>query len=255
MTTQSHDSEQAKALARVRKMLNLANNAAATEGERDTAMRQVYTILAKYNLSMADAEASGEAKEEQRGDEAYDAGSMGHAWARTIAHGIAQLFFCKYYFSSWRVRTTQRIRHHFIGRLSNAATASEMTKYVVASVAKEAARRRREAFLDGRWERDFCKGAASRIWRRCEELRQQAELEAKGVSSGRELVLASLYRRELTANEDWLAAQGVSLRTGKDRQRGAGRDAYNAGSEFGKSVSLNRQLSGGAGRGTKLIGQ
>ena len=49
------DDERNKILARVRKLLNLANNAAATEGERDNAMRMAHATLAKYNLSLAEA--------------------------------------------------------------------------------------------------------------------------------------------------------------------------------------------------------
>jgi len=53
----SDDFDRAKVLARLKKCLILANNEGATEGERDTAMKHAHAILAKYNLSIAEAEA------------------------------------------------------------------------------------------------------------------------------------------------------------------------------------------------------
>jgi len=56
-----------KVLERVKKMIALGNDAAATEAERETALRMAYNLLAKYNLSMSDLpeDESHEARERQ----------------------------------------------------------------------------------------------------------------------------------------------------------------------------------------------
>ena len=43
-----------KILDKVKKLLAVANNEAATEGERDNALRMAHNMLAKHNLAMAD---------------------------------------------------------------------------------------------------------------------------------------------------------------------------------------------------------
>jgi hypothetical protein len=46
-----------KILSRIQKMLALANDLAATEGERDNALRMAYNLMAKHNLDMVTVEA------------------------------------------------------------------------------------------------------------------------------------------------------------------------------------------------------
>ena len=162
-----------KVLGRIKKMLALANDAAASEGERDNAMRMAHATLAKYGLHLAEAEKAGIGKQEQRirGEFAI----VGHAWARTCVQAIAELFFCKYVY----VRLDQRfVKNYLIGRESNVETAVGMAEFVIENITREASRRRREQAEDGGWERSFCKGAASRLYSRCWEIRSTAEREA-----------------------------------------------------------------------------
>jgi hypothetical protein len=56
-----------KVLARVKKMMTLATDAGASEGERENALRMAHATLAKYNLTMSEAEATGKKSEEARG--------------------------------------------------------------------------------------------------------------------------------------------------------------------------------------------
>lgn len=62
----TNDSEKIKILGRIRKMLALANNEGASEGERDNALRMAHATLAKYNLDMAEVESSGKPQQEAR---------------------------------------------------------------------------------------------------------------------------------------------------------------------------------------------
>ena len=128
-----------KILSRVQKMLNLANNAGATEGERDNAMRMAHSTLAKYNLDLADVDAhNGEQKKAAAGEprEQHDATFYGRPWARNVCQNIGKLFFCYYLYTSHKKATN--VKHYFIGRHSNAITAALIAEFVVKSIMPEA---------------------------------------------------------------------------------------------------------------------
>lgn len=241
-----NDIERAKILSRVKKMMTLANNAGATEGERDNAMRMAHATLAKYNLSMMEAEAAGTEKAEKR-DKMYV--DTRHAWTRSVAAGIARLFFCNYFFVT--LRHAGKLRHYFVGRASNALTAQLMMEYVVESINREGRKRAVDASRlygdsKGAYERNFAKGAAQRVWERCVEIQEAAErapVEVVG-SKSTALVLASFYKQEAEANTAFIEQElNVKLEDTNDRQRPAGA-GYRDGKEFGDRVSLNRQLGG-----------
>lgn len=221
-----------KLIARIRKMLALANDAAATEAERDTALQMVYKLLAKHNLSMTDV-APARAERRTQSTELF----YGRPWALTVCKAVAELFFCAYFVSPSSEKNM--VHHYFVGKESNAITALEMARYLVGSIRKEARRRQRELSENMTWQRSFCLGAASRLWARVKELQKQ-ESEA---TPGTALVLANLYERERSENKGWLAEQGVSLRP---RASGAKKSvdvgAYAEGQVYGNSVSLNTQL-------------
>ena len=242
-----------RALERVRKMLALANDAGASEGERDNAMRMAHATLAKHNLSLVDVDAS--SGSEKRVDLGHE--TLCWPWMRVTANGIAELFFCKYF----SVKTRKNyVKHYFVGRLSNATTASELSQYVIKSISKEAARAKSdEPFAGSDFVLSFCKGAAHKVYRRCAQLRADAERESQANptirATGTALVLASVYKQELDANSDYLRdVLKITLRTSVSRQRRASADAYNKGSAFGSSVSLNRQVGGSSGGQRQIAG-
>lgn len=230
-----------RALERVRKMLALANDTRASEGERDNAMRMAHATLAKHNLSLVDVENTGE----KRVDLGLE--TLCWPWMRSTASGIAELFFCKYFFVHTR---KNYVKHYFIGRLSNATTASELSQWVINSIAKEATRAKREAIYAGSdFVVSFCKGAAHKVHHRCVELRAEAERASQAAptvtSTGTALVLASVYKLELEANSDYLRdTLKINLKSSASRERRSSTEGYSAGAAFGARVSLSRQLGG-----------
>lgn len=239
----SNTPEQDKILSRVRKMLNLANDAAASQGERDNAIRMAHALLAKHGLDIAAAEAAGQAEEEGR--EQHTNETRDQPWARSVSHAIASLFFCRYYYA--RTAARGKVRHHFIGRISNATTASELAAFVVASIMREANREWKKQADPGPWWTSFCKGAADRVRERCEELRKAAE-QPKPAVPGTALVLADYYRQEHAKNTQFLEAAGIHLRTKRTFTKQAG-EGYGAGRAYGDKVSLNRQIGSSGGKG------
>jgi hypothetical protein len=225
-------------------MLALSNDSAASEGERDNVMRMAHATLAKYNLSLGDTEV----QEEARIDSAIEISP--HVWARTVAYGLAELYFCQYFFV--KIRGTQRIKHYFVGRESNVITAQEMTVYVIKSISKEARRRTRELSENGKYERDFCKGASSAVWARCKEIRTTAEkADTATATTGTSMVLASLYWQEKDRNALVVAQKHGPLKASKGRQTSAGFDAHSAGRQLGSNINLNRQV--GCGNSNSVV--
>lgn len=230
MTDQATPDVSDKILGRIKKMMALANDAAATEGERDNALRMSYKLLAAHNLSMVDVEAHGAMKPEKR--EQHRASFVVYPWARNIASNVSDLFFCKYYFQ--RAGSGKQATHTFLGKVSNATTASIVADFVVRSVLKEASRRYGSAISPE--ARNFAVGVARRIGERVRELRREESVATPGTA----LVLASLYDSEKKANDSWLALQGVTLKiTTASTKAVTNAAAYHAGKDFGNRVSLS----------------
>ncbi len=226
-----------KVLERIKKMIALGNDEGATEAERETALRMAYNTLAKYNLSLNDLpeDESNEARERQ------DVVISADKWARSLAHATARLFFCSYFYI--RTGTAGKDKHCFVGRQSNVETARYMSEYLIKSVKREATTRYKSPTSpEGR---SFCVGTISSIRRRVDQM-LKSDTES---SPGTALVLVSLHEQEQAENDKWLKDTGVSLATPKARTHNSLRSgAFYDGREYGKTVSLNKQISGTSSR-------
>lgn len=227
-----------KILNRIKKMLALANDLAATEGERDNALRMAYATMAKYNLDLAQVEAHGKKSEEPRINFQNDSWSW--MWAKQVNQIVGDLFFCKYYFG--RAINGTQCQHHFIGRESNAMTAAVMADYVVNSILKEGRKIYKQNTAPG--TRAFAIGAMHKLHTRVAAIKAERAAEMEHESTGTSLVLASLYQSEKDANAVFLASQGINLRHRKSGNRGVSDgDAYERGQEYGDKINLSAQLA------------
>lgn len=242
--------EQAKILKRVRKMMNLANNAGATEGERDNALRMAHSTLAKYNLDIAQVEDNLASGDKQNADEPRERMNKvyhGTVWTRQISMAVAQLFFCSYFYQRLGPNT-DKAQHSFVGRHSNAVTAQGMSEYLVTSVHREAQQYMRAVGGNYKQYRAFAQGAMHRIVMRCDALRRESAQQTAEVAApkqpGMALVLASVYEKEQQANKMFLERQGLGeIRVAKGGHRNANDlGAKIAGARYGEGISLNRQI-------------
>lgn len=230
-----------KIAERIKKLLAIANNAGATEGERDTALKMAQHIMTKYNLDESDLP---QEKQEPRTIE--EMMMSGDTWVRSVGGSVARLFFCKYYFT--RTGTAGRDNHKFVGKTSNVVTSLYMFEYLVKNLKKEASKNYHS--VTSREGRSFCVGAADAIRKRVVEM---LEAEKSDAVPGRELVLKSLYERELDANLNFLRSMGIYLKQ-SGRSSNVDPNAFGGGILHGKSVGLNRQVGNSATRGVKLLG-
>lgn len=231
-------------LEKVKKLLALGENAGATEGERDNAMRMAHRLIAKHNLEMAEVRAAGGKVAEDRG--VLSAVYFGRPWARMISHAIADLFFCNYvYVAAEKGKDT---KHFFIGLESNATTAVELSKFLVESVMKEGKRKQRGIDAGNAYFRSFATGAAATIRRRVDEMIRTSSkedvIEDNQKQPGTALVLASLYQTEKQANQAVIEQTWKKVRTGRGGKQDFDYLGSRDGVEYGSKVSLSRQLGG-----------
>jgi len=241
--------EQQRILARVRKMMNLANDAGATAGERDNALRMAHATLAKYNLDIAQMEANevqGKNKDEPR--EQLDKVFHGTVWTRRCCMAIGQLFFCSYFYQRLGANT-DNAKHTFVGRHSNVVTAQAIAEFVVQSIHDEAKKHMRSRGANYAIYRAFAQAATEQVLYRCYVLRQESEKQTADVAAkvpGTALVLASLYAKEQSENSKFIEqGLGIMLRTRKQTTREVDDyEARSAGMKHGANVSLNKQIGG-----------
>ena len=218
-----------KVLDRIKKMLALGNDAAATEGERETALHMAYNLLAKHNLSITDL--PGDKNNEPR--ERQETTISADKWARSLAQYVGKLFFCNYYHVTG---VSGKDVHCFIGRQSNVVTATYMAEFLIKAVKREASKRYKSPTSpEGR---SFCVGTTSTIRKRVEDMIKSDTESTPGTA----LVLVKLHETEKDANDKWLEDDGVNLVTKKaraDTSLKAG--AFYSGKDYGKTVSLNSQ--------------
>jgi hypothetical protein len=231
-------------------MLRLANDAGASAGERDNAMRMAHATLAKHNLDLTSVESapSNESPEEPRIESVGAFG--GWLWARDTSISIAELFFCSYIYS--RAESAPRVRHYFIGRTSNATTACLVAEFVVTAVSREASKLARARYVGGSgFVRSFGWGAAIRIRERVQQLKTDESQLVKPTSAGmrptvnvvrQTIVLASVYESEQKANADFIATRYPNLGAARSGKRTVHAGAYGAGQVYGNTISLSRQL-------------
>jgi hypothetical protein len=229
-----------KVISKIRKLMAVANgNASGGEHERDTALKMALNLLAKHNLAMSDVKQA-----DQEGRKSEEVGITSHAWIRCFISPLAQMFFCTAFttkLAPFKMKVT------FIGLESNVATATEMFKYIIKSISKEASRLAREGGLSGPFERSFCNGAGKQISSRCCELKHEAESESEAYptkSNGTALVLASLYKTEACANLNYsVDVLNVHLYRGKNvNPQSKSKQAFDQGQAFGSKLNLSKQL-------------
>jgi hypothetical protein len=211
-------------------MLALANDAGATEGERDTAMRHAQSYLTKHNLEMDDIVE----KREVRID--HENGGFATPWACAISMQIAKLYFCSYY--RGRKLTSCTSMHHFVGKESNATTAALMASFIVTAIKREASKLYGGDTTPG--ARAFGKGAAYKIFTRVSEMLATGEVE--GLPQSTALRVVSLHKREQEENEAFIKGSGTELRSGRSSGGSVDLAAFAKGESFGGEIGLNTQV-------------
>lgn len=217
-------------IEKIKKLLALANDAGASEGERDNALRMAHGLLAKHNLDMSQVKAS----QQCEGREEHMNPTWGMLWCRNLSNHVAKLFFCEYYYGH-KINGT-KMQHHFVGKSSNVVTAALMADFLIHSILKEC--RSRSWHNLSVETRSFAMGATRMVGERVAKLMKSPE----GVGESTALVVQNLYQSEQEANEAFLKARGTSLVSTKSRSTAVDGYAYAAGKDYGSKVGLDVQV-------------
>lgn len=120
----------AKVIARLQKILALANDGRGNEAEANVAMQRAQELMAEYNLSMATVEAHG-GQSESRLNEKTDHKLM-FLWQQTLFPACAEAAFCHFSMVDKPTLGGQYIKggYQIIGRQSNVIAARQMYEYL-----------------------------------------------------------------------------------------------------------------------------
>lgn len=161
-----------KAIEIVKKLLAVANDKGATEGEAMTAALKAQEIMAKYDIDIIDVE--GEKTTEEIGEEIVDTTLKGHfstKWKSQLAGTIANNFRCKVY-------TCGPNTVIFYGRKSDAKIAGDVFKFLFHTGTKLGVKYSRQCKKEGKETRGaattyllgFCKGIDEVLGKQCKAL-------------------------------------------------------------------------------------
>jgi hypothetical protein len=227
------DANKDKVIEKVTKLLNLANNEGASEGERENALRMAQNLLTKHNIEMLEVE--NYEQEEEREEVGLEFYHMN--WTHTLANAVAKLFFCKYLIGR-KINATKGV-HLFYGKQSNAITAKLMTEYLIKNILKECRKNWTHNLCPE--SRSFALGASIKI--RDRVLDMIANQEQEFANNSTSLVLKDYFQTELEKNEAFIKNLGINPGIKKARSSAIVGSAFNQGKEFGGNVSLNNQVT------------
>lgn len=226
-----------KTLDKIRKLLNLAKDGAATEGEASVAMEKAREIMAANNLSMAQLEASGKAGGE--GSSRFTGGLKGKAlykYQQRLMATVCDTNFCAVLVDSkWNGRRYMDTGYTIIGREVNVIAATNMFEYLNASLERIVTPHlESNSQRLSRWAVSFKEGAAQRLAERLrdrhrEELaRQSAEARAQREAAPTAGALVVVMEDFAQAEDDANLEHRMGWEPGEAARRRAEREARSA---------------------------
>lgn len=239
-------------IEKVRKILALAERA-GTEGEAFAAMNKVQEMFTRHNLELDDIKGS----DEESFTHDFKEYEWNASWIRTTCAGIAKLYFCHMYYEP-HGQECQRI--FFVGKKVNIITAQYVCDLVISTGKRLAKSYAQECYKEFGLNpvsasNNFKKGYATRINVRCQELiREAQEGHLKNVQTGKAIVVADLYRREIDAIKTYERDTLGLLLVGGAGMAGGDHSHMSAGASAANNISLRANAISGAAQTHYLTG-
>lgn len=211
MNTEANQAIDPKVIERIQKMLRLAQDGGATEGEAAVAMELAQETMRKYNLTMAEMELSGKTG---TGDAARSknevTGKAMYTYQQSLMATIAKVNFC-------HVTVRQQIKgkrwmpvgYVIIGRQANVTATVQMYSYLNSTIdrlVKPHLQSYRETL--SRWAVSFKEGVATRLQERLLErhdaaIREQSRAAKEANAASRHPSAASTGTSLVVVMEDF----------------------------------------------------
>jgi hypothetical protein len=203
------------AIDKVTKLLALANDKGATQGEAENAMALATRILEQHNLDLALVEANAGSKDAGKRADKKSSGGL-YKWQRKVWEHTAKLNMC-HYFSIKGLEAGSKYEQRFVGRAENVLATNLMGQYLQDTIERMAAQWAKDQGYASRFVKSaiiFREGMADAIcstlsdarYRRLQEARaREAEQRAaQPAGNGTSIVLASVIQSEEDLNNDYL---------------------------------------------------
>lgn len=249
-----------KIIDRIKKLLSLSKS--DNENEAAQAAAQAAELILKHEIEeakLADDSGDGGVLEDVE-QESIDTTRQIVHWKGMLASGLARSMGCRMYYGN-RYDSGKRQRTYMVvGQPSKVATIRYMYSYLCSDIERLVDFAYREEVLECRkseveapsarsWKNAFRLGAATTIYNRLVEQRQETHKAAAKVEA--DCTALAVVKTAEEAVEVFVSSRVGKLRKGQGAQHSSG-SGYGAGSRAGKNVGLG----GGAalGAGTRQIG-
>lgn len=229
------DTNRESIIAKIKKLLAMANDGRGNVQEAETAARQAEALMRKYHLDMAEVEVN-ELKSEKPEAEFITGARPGKEnakqnpkWVNLIAWGVAQLYDCRV----TQVHRPEGPSFCFIGFGPDVKVAAWTTQALKDAVYTES-RRVTEGVSNAA---SFRMGAASALQHRLVALRAERDAEYKQAPSGG-TALAVINTKLARLEEIFGQSKDRTVKSSVKRD-----GAYDQGRQFGNTMNLpNRPL-------------
>ncbi len=236
-------------LKKIQKLLAMSTANGASENEAMMAAQKVQELLKEHNLSLGDIKDNEQI--EPINQDTFDVER--DIWKSWIRATTAKLYFCTTYTTNRMNEKYQRVKCvTFVGRESNRAVAKSMCDYFINAVERMADKEFENVPGSksdiNRMKHNFKQGCASSLSDRIRK--KYNEINGPDIYSGLDNPngLPILYKNEETSNRNWLAKQGIKLRSSNSNVRIKDRVAFGRGKEKGNDIGLDTQINANRGR-------
>lgn len=236
---------------KIQALLNLAQNAGATEAEAANAAAKASAIAMKYGIDLAAVQTGGASKAIPVGSAEVFRADKYEAWVWDLLAGLAHANACKPFF----INFGYAVSYNVVGSEVAVITIRSMMTYLEAAVLRlnrQAVSGRgltmpqRRAFRAG-----FRTACARRIYRRIVDAFEATRTKddaAKAAVGSTALVVADYWQKQIAEIDAWMAENMGDMKTRKSRSRDLSTVSHHevagaiAGKAAGDRVSLDAQL-------------
>ncbi len=256
---EEHKKPSRKTIYRIKKLLALANDKGATEGEAAEASRRAFALLAKWNLSLDSVESGGTKDEEEPVETVASEKSIyagGDRWAIGLYQKVAELNFCEYFFNAncyvinEKGKKVLGVRHNVVGKRSNVIVTHHMADYLLEAVKRLApedmkAHRFESEGQRANYEYGFRYGCSVRLQQRIAQMIVDAKKGEMTEDSGANLpALRNLYDENQQILDAYMQEHHPNLKV--NRRKAKWSEAAAQGFRKADGISLNQQVDGQA---------
>lgn len=243
-----------KIIDKIRKLLALS--ASPNENEAALAAEKAQAMLAEYNLHISEVEAFGGQKLDKFVMDS-ELQTKSRPWQRTVCHGVAQMYFCSYFYSGqYKATGTKYVKmdaHTFVGTEANVVIARMMSDYLIKTVQRLAVQGMKDQSDPAAYRTSFRNACVRRLYTRMMKRIEEAKRGEVKTDSGKNLpALLSMYEDAKAKQAAYIEAEVGKLKEKASRMKTSDVRGMLDGAAAGDRIGLDQQV-GGAGSNTKRI--